>query len=222
MNDATIPSGSTLISIATGHGPLHGVLTLPAATTALVVLTHASPTPEARDDALAAVLRHAGIGTLSLDLLTDSEERFADIHHNVSLLSRRLLDGLNLVRQRMLVGELPTLPIGLCGVGDCSPVVLRVAALRDHDIFALVCRGGLIDLAGVVYLRSLTAPLLVLVDENDAGGTMSNRRALRELSCRQELQSLPASVLSPDSAAAFECVARATVHWFVDHLHHSQ
>ncbi|MBL8424704.1 MAG: hypothetical protein JNK06_14580 [Candidatus Accumulibacter phosphatis] len=220
MNDATIPSGSTPISIATEHGPLHGVLTLPATPAALVVLTHAGPTLEARDDALAAVLRHAGIGTLSLDLLTDSEERFADIHHNVSLLSRRLLEGLNLVKQRMLVGELPTLPIGLCGVGDCSPVVLRVAALRDHDIFALVCRGGLIDLAGVVYLRSLTAPLLVLVDENDAAGTMSNRRALRELSCRHELQLLPAGVHAPDSAATFECVARATVHWFVDHLHH--
>jgi hypothetical protein len=28
----------------------------------------------------------------------------------------------------MLLGEVPTLPIGLCAGGDCSPVVLRVAA----------------------------------------------------------------------------------------------
>lgn len=218
MSDASLPPGGTRISIATSHGPLHGVLTLPAPITALVVLTHAGPTPEARDDALAAVLRHAGVGTLTLDLLTDAEDRFADIHHNVSLLARRLLDGLNLVKQRMLLGELPRLPIGLCGAGDCSPVVLRVAALRDHDIFALVCRGGLIDLAGVVYLRSLTSPLLILVNEDDESAGRSNRRALRELSCRHELKPLPASVHAPDSAAAFECVARATVHWFVHHL----
>jgi hypothetical protein len=43
---------------------------------------------------LAVILQHAGIGTLTLDLLTDAEERFADRHRNVSLLARRLLDGL--------------------------------------------------------------------------------------------------------------------------------
>jgi hypothetical protein len=116
----------------------------------------------------------------------------------------------------MLLSELPTLPIGLCAAGDCSPVALRVAALRDHDIFAVVCRGGLIDLAGMLYLRSLAAPLLVLVSEEDERVTASNRRALRELACRQELKLLPAA--SPDSATALGFVARETVHWFFQHL----
>jgi hypothetical protein len=100
-----------------------------------------------------------------------AEERFADIHHNVSLLARRLLDALALIKQRMLLGELPTLPIGLCAAGDCSPVALRVAALRDHDIFAVVCRGGLIDLAGMLYLRSLSLAA--------AGSRRRGRRARR-------------------------------------------
>ena len=181
-------------------------------------MAHAGPTPEARDDALAVVLRHAGVGTLTLDLLTHVEEHFADKHHNVPLLTRRLLDGLALIKRRMVLGELPVVPIGLCAAGDCSPVVVRVAALRDHDIFALVCRGGLIDLAGMLYLRSLASPLLVLVAEDDERGLLSNRRALREVVSEQQLKLLPASVDSPESAVVFECVARATAQWFVQHL----
>jgi len=210
--------GQTPIALAAGHGTLHGLLTLPERLLALVVLTQAGPAPAARDDALAVILQHAGIGTLTLDLLTPAEERFADLQHNVSLLARRLLDGLCLLKQRMLLGELPPLPIGLSGAGDCSPVALRVAALRDHDIYALVCRGGLIDLAGVLYLRSLASPLLLLVDEDDQRSTMSNRRALRELACPHELRGLAARTDAPESAAAFETVAHATALWFIDHL----
>lgn len=218
MTGALAFPGQTPIALAAGHGSLQGLLTLPQRLSALVVLTHAGPDPAARDDALAVILQHAGIGTLTLDLLTPAEERFADLQHNVSLLARRLLDGLALLKQRMLLGELPTLPIGLSAGGDCSPVVLRVAALRDHDIYALVCRGGLIDLAGALYLRSLASPLLVLVDEDDARGTTSNRRALRELACPHELRTLAAQADSPTSAAAFELVARATARWFIDRL----
>jgi hypothetical protein len=100
----------------------------------------------------------------------------------------------------MLLGELPTLPIGLCASGEGSPVALRAAAVRDHDIFAVVCRGGLIDLAGMLYLRSLTSPLLVLVAADDERVAASNRRALRELRCDKELKLLPASSEQPDSA----------------------
>ncbi len=211
-------AATTSLAIDSGGVRLHAELTLPARPSALVVLAHAGPNPEARDDALAVVLRHAGIGTLRCDLLTSSEARFADNHHQVSLLASRLLDGLTLLRQQILLEELPTLPIGLCGAGDCSPVVVRAAAVRDRDIFAAVCRGGLIDLAGMLYLQTLVSPLLVLVGEGEQRLEASNRRALRELAGRKELKRLPASADAPDSAAAFEWVARETARWFVDHL----
>lgn len=200
-----------------GQALLNGVLSLPAQRSALVVLTHAGPLPEARDDPLSVILQHAGIGTLTLDLLTGAEGRLAERPRNVPLLARRLLDGLSLLKRRMRLGEVPPLPIGLCAAGDCSPVVLRVAAERDRDIYAVVCRGGLIDLAGTLYLRSLLSPLLVLVTEDDERGAASNRRALREVSCRHELRLLPASVDAPDSAAV-EQVARVTALWFVKQL----
>ena len=218
--------GSAPIAIATAHGRLHGTLALPEQPSALVLLAHCSPAPDARHDALAAALHHSQLGTLTLDLLTSREERFADLHHDVSLLSRRLLEGLALLKQRMLLGELPALPIGLFGAGDCSPVVLRVAALRDDDIFALVCHGGLIDLAGLVYLRTLAAPLLVLVDEGACIET-SNRRALAQVSCVQDLKVLPATVGAhdPEHPAALlnnedatSLIAAEAVRWFARHL----
>lgn len=101
MNEAISFPGDAPISIPTGQALLQGLLTLPARLSALVVLTHAGENPEARDDALAVVLQHAGIGTLTLDLLTHAEERFADIHHNVSLLARRLLDTLTVIKHKV-------------------------------------------------------------------------------------------------------------------------
>ncbi len=94
-------------------------------------------------------------------------------------------------------------------------MVVRAAAIRDRDIYAVVCRGGLIDLAGMLYLRTLASPLLVLVGDGEQRVETSNRRALRELTGRKELKLLPASADAPDSAAAFEWVARETAHWFV-------
>lgn len=210
MNDGIAVPGRTEIVIASGRDALHAVLTLPADPSALAVLAHAGPTPQARDDALAAILRHAAIGTLTLDLLTESEKRFADVQHNVSLLARRLLDALSMLKHRTQQGELPLLPVALCAFGDCSPVAVRVAALRDHDVFAVVCRNGMIDHAGMLYLRSLESPLLVLLDEDgDERLIASARRALREIACRQSLVPVP--------AGAFDLVARETARWLLAH-----
>lgn len=114
----------------------------------------------------------------------------------------------------MVLGEIPTLPFGLYASGDCSPAALRVAAVRDEDVFAVVCRDGLIDLAGMVYLRSLASPLLVLSTVEDERLLAGNRRALRELNCRKDLQAFSANT-PPDSPAAFDFVVRQALLWFV-------
>ncbi|MCM8594519.1 hypothetical protein [Accumulibacter sp.] len=218
MSDALRDRGETVLAIDVAQGLERAELGLPERAGALVILAHAGGSPETRNDALAVILRHAGIGTLTIDLLSVAENRFANVRSNVPLLTRRLLDGLSQVRLRMLLGEVPPLPIGLCASGECSPVALRVAAQRDQDIYAIVCRGGLIDLAGTVYLRALASPLLVLGDANDEPGTASNRRALAEVGCTRRLTIVPGSAAAPASAAVFESVARETACWFVEHL----
>jgi len=219
MNDITTAetqNAATPIAIHTEHGTLHGVLALPPAASSLIVLAHAGATPDAGHEALAGTLREAGMGTVVIDLLTQQEDRFADVHNNVPLLAKRLLDCLALIKRQMQNDELPALPIGLYGTDTTSPVVLRVAALRDHDISAVVCRDGLIDLAGMLYLRSLESPLLVLLGEADGTLIASNRRALNEVACRKALELVAerADLAAPGSADA---PASRIAHWFGEH-----
>lgn len=211
--------GVTSLSIPSEHGLLHGQLVLqPNATTGLVVLAHAAVAPDPRDHLLAGIFREAGLSTLSIDLLSRQEERFADVHNNVPLLAKRLLGFLGQIKYRMLLGEIDSQPLGLYADNATSPVVVRVAALRDHDIAALACRGGLIDLAGMLYLRSLESPLLLLVEETDAQHIASNRRALQEMHCLRELRLIPQIGSDIAASGGFQIAADQVAQWFVRHF----
>jgi hypothetical protein len=218
MSDSQSSDDRTPILIHTEHGPLHGQLILPTNACGLIILAHAGANPESHDEALAAILRQQGLATLRLDLLPYTEERFEDTHHNVSLLAKRLLGGLELLKREMQNEALPTLPIALCGSDHASPAIVRIAAQRDHDIAAVVCRGGLIDLAGVLYLRSLTSPLLVLLGEKDSALIKSNQRALQEVHCRAKLEIIPDTTIGFCSGRAFDTVAHETALWFGTYL----
>jgi pimeloyl-ACP methyl ester carboxylesterase len=217
MSDIDANDGSTPILIHTEHGPLHGQLILPADARGLIILAHAGANPESHDEALGVILRHNGFATLQLDLLPYSEERFDDVHNNVSLLAKRLLGALSMVKREMQNEVMPTLPIGLCAADHASPVVVRAAAQRDHNIAAVVCRGGLIDLAGMLYLRSLESPLLVLVGEKDGTLITSSQRALKEVSCNKALQIIPDTESTFATKTAFDAAAHWIVRWFNEH-----
>lgn len=206
------------LSIPSEHGLLHGQLNLQPGAAGLVVLAHASLALDTRENALAALFRRAGLSTLSIDLLSRQEERFADVHNNVPLLARRLLDFLGLLKNRMQLGEVDNQPLGLYAANSTSPVVVRVAALRDHDIAAIACRGGLIDLAGMLYLHSLESPLLLLVEETDAQQIASNRRALREVHCLRELKLIPELDVDFSLSYGFQVAADEAAQWFVRHF----
>ncbi len=218
MIDFTPDGFGIPVSVPSEHGPLHASLALQPDSRGIVVLAHATRTLDERDDALAGIFRHAGLSTLSVDLLALQEEHFPDVHNNVPLLAKRLLDFLGLIKNKMLLGELPEQPFGLCAANATSPVVVRVAALRDHDIAAIVCRGGLIDLAGMLYLRSLESPLLLLVEETDEQRITSSRRALQEVPCRKELKLIPEIGMDFATSAGFEIAARESAQWFVKHF----
>ena len=200
------------------HARLHGQLSLHPAAPGLAVLAYAAPALDAREHVLAGILRHAGLSTLAIDLIAREEEHYPDLHNNVPLLARRLVDVLDLIKTRMLMGELQTLPFGLCAAHATSPVAVRVAALRDHDIAAVVCRGGLIDLAGLLYLRTLEAPLLQLVEENDAAQLAAARRAQKELQALSTVRAIPEIGFEIAGSAGFEAAARETTQWFCKHF----
>ena len=218
MIDFTPEGFGIPLSVPSEHGPLHGTLDLLPEAHGLVVLAHAALALDGRDGVLAGIFRHAGLSTLSVDLLAAQEEHFPDVHNNVPLLSKRLLDFLGLIKHRTLLGEIPAQPLGLYAANATSPVVIRTAALRDHDIAAIVCRGGLIDLAGMLYLRSLESPLLMLVEETDSRHIASSRRALQEIRCLKELKLIPEIGIDYTQSSGFEIAAKEASQWFVKHF----
>ena len=197
---------------------LHGQLALLPEAPGLVVLAHDTRILDVGDEQLSGIFRQAGLSTLSVDLLARNEEHFPDVHNNVSLLAKRLLDFIGMIKNRMVFGELQMLPIGLCAANATSPVVVRVAALRDHDIAAIVCRGGLIDRAGMLYLRSLDSPLLLLLEESDASHIASSRRALLEVHCRNELKLIPEIGIDYATSSGFKIAAHEASNWFLSHF----
>lgn len=209
---------ATSLSLRSEHGLLHGRLDVQPGAAGIVVLAHAAEALGARDAQLTECFHRFALSTLSVDLLSHREERYADVHHNVPLLARRLLEFLALIKERTARGEIDAQPIGLYAANYASPVAIRVAALRDHDIAAVVCRGGLIDLAGMLYVRTLTSPLLLLAEDDDEAHTASNRRALREMRGTRELREIPAIGIDHATPLGFEHAANEAAHWFARHF----
>ena len=218
MNEINPEAPVSWITIPSEHGPVHGRLELVTGSKGIIVLAHAAQALDERDEIMAGIFRHAGFSTLNVDLVSAQEEHFPDVHNNIPLLAKRLVEFLGNIKHRMQFDEIPAQPFGLCAANDTSPVAVRVAALRDHDIAAVVCRGGLIDLAGILYLRSLESPVLLLVEETDATHIASSRRAMQQVTCTSELMLIPEIGFDAVASAGFESAARESVNWFKKHF----
>ena len=218
MREMPDDSTSTLLTLGTPHGPLHGYLSIAAAANGLVVIAHDTQRLDARDEHLAHLLRQQGLSTLTVDLITKQEENYPDMHYHVTLLAKRLADFVGLLRHRMQMEEMAPQPIGLFGSNTTTPVVVRVASLRDHDIASVVCRNGLIDLAGILYLKTLTSPLLALVEENDRTLQSNNQRALQAVQCVAEIKTI--AEVGPNFAISesFALAASLTAAWMREHF----
>jgi len=214
-----------LVPAAGGHvATLHGELLRPPAARALILRLAACEAPatiadtasNATSDALAghldARLHASGCATLAIDLLESGECRFADADRHLPHLCERLLALLAWLQRQYDADALPPLPVGLLAAGTMAPAAVRAAAVRDRLVGALVCHGGLIDLAGLQYLHALRAPLLLLCDAEDRTSAANFDHARSHLAGIAEKRILPAGAAAPDA------LADATVDWFFRHL----
>lgn len=160
-------------------------------------------------------LWQARVATVDIALLEPEAAHFADAVTHLPLLAERLLAVIRHLTRLMESDAIPTLPIGLFAVGDATPVAVRAAAVRDTAIAALVCVGGLVDLAGLQYLRELKAPLLMLVAPDDHTAASNLARARPLIPGRTETHPLACHPLP--GAATSDIVEPATT-WFRQHL----
>lgn len=217
-----IPVPSTEAAGAVGEvtvGPerLAGFLGMPdAEPLGLVVFAHGSGSGRLspRNRHVAEGLRHAGLATLLLDLLTPDEELDRANVFDIALLAGRLASA-----RRWAAGQpaLARLPVGYFGASTGAGAALVAAAAEADGIAAVVSRGGRPDLAGDA-LGRVRAPTLLIVGGDDGGVIELNREALERLQCRKSLAIVPGATHLFEEPGTLDQVVALAREWFLEHL----
>ena len=167
-----------------------------------------------RNQYVARVLQEAGLGTLLLDLLEESEANDRAKVFDIELLADRLQTAADWLASEP---ETAGLRLGYFGASTGAGAALLAAAGRRDSVAAIVSRGGRPDLARDVLAR-VTAPTMLIVGGNDEIVIELNREAFELLECPRQLDIIPgASHLFPEPGALEE-VARLAEEWFLRYL----
>ena len=210
------------VSIPAGPVALEGALALPDRPRGIVVFSHGSGSGRLspRNQFVAGELHELSLGTLLLDLLTWTEDRFYEARFDIDLLAQRLGHAVRFVRSHAATNGLP---IGLFGASTGAASALRVAAAAPEDIGAVVSRGGRPDLAGAGTLAQVRAPTLLIVGGLDVGVIELNESAHDALlNSERELVIVPGATHLFEEPGALNEVARQAGQWFARHLNPSR
>jgi putative phosphoribosyl transferase len=210
-------SAETSVSLQAGDVRLAGDLVVPAGARSVVLFAHGSGSGRRspRNRSVAAALQQAGLATLLLDLLTDTEEAVdrdsAELRFDIGLLAGRLASAMGWLREDP---RTTALTIGLFGASTGAAAALVAAANRPLQVAAVVSRGGRPDLAGPA-LGLVRAPTLLVVGERDRIALELNRSAAEQLSAEHRLEIVPDATHLFEEPGALERVAALAVDWFL-------
>jgi putative phosphoribosyl transferase len=182
---------------------------------ALAILVHGgdSSRDSYRNRYIAGRLRLNGYATLRVDLLTrDEQETDAErdlMRFDVARVAARLTDVCDWTVRTGVHGARRTI---LIGSSTGAAVALATAAQRQANTFAVVVRGGRIDLTGS-RLSRVRAPVLLVVGEADRETLRLNTDAMRSLPRGAKLIRVRGAGHSFDEPGALGAVAEHTVKW---------
>jgi pimeloyl-ACP methyl ester carboxylesterase len=182
----------------------------------VVIFAHGSGSSRRspRNKFVASVLHEHGFITLLLDLLSDQEQSIISKRFDIALLTTRLSEAVYWTRSLPSIGSLP---IGLFGASTGAAAALRVAAVSDQSIMAVVSRGGRTDLTGPLISR-VRAPTLLIVGSEDRDVLELNQRSLAQLTSAKRLAIIPGATHLFEEQGALADVAHLAAYWFRSHL----
>lgn len=187
-----------------------------SASLGIVIFAHGSGSSRMspRNQHVASLLRQHGLATLLLDLLTTDEQYVISKRFDIELLTTRLAEAVRWVRDQQ---NLKDLPIALFGASTGAAAALRVAAVANATIQAVVSRGGRADLTGPL-LRRVKAPTLLIVGGEDREVLELNQRALEQLTCEKRLAIIPGATHLFEEPGALDDVGHLAAYWLRNHL----
>ena len=196
---------------------LQGILGLPPQAKGIVVFAHGSGSGRfsPRNNFVARVLQNAGIATLLVDLLEESESMDRRNVFDIDLLANRLLANAHWLRQQK---ETKRFMLGYFGASTGAAAALQAAARKPDWIVAVVSRGGRPDLA-MEYLTLVQAPTLLIVGGEDQPVIPLNEAAYARLKCPKELVIVPGATHLFEEPGALEKVAQLACDWFIKYFH---
>ena len=206
--------------IPAGDVQLQATVAVPDDRRGAVVFAHGSGSGRhsPRNRAVAAVLQQAGLATLLMDLLTESEEavdaRSGHLRFDIDLLARRLVGAAGWVADQPATAGLP---VGYFGASTGGGAALVAAAERPQGVGAVVSRGGRPDLAGPALARVVT-PTLLIVGGEDRVVLDLNRSALARIPAEKRLEVVAGATHLFEEPGALERVAALAAEWFTRHL----
>ena len=204
------------VVIPAGSVRLYGILGLPPHAKGVVVFAHGSGSGRfsPRNNFVAKILQNAGIATLLVDLLEDSEAQDRRKVFDIDLLTERLLINVHWLRQQP---ENRGLLMGYFGASTGAAAALQAAAREPQEIAAVVSRGGRPDLA-MEYLVRVTAPTLLIVGGEDIPVIPLNEAAYAQLNCPKKLIIVPGATHLFEEPGALDKVAQLAKDWFINYL----
>jgi len=204
------------VLVPVGKLRLPGHLHRPDPASPVVVFAHGSGSSRhsPRNRYVASVLNAAGIGTLLIDLLSESEEGDRARVFDIPLLAGRLTACVDWLRQRP---ETAGCRIGFFGASTGAGAALYAAADPGATISAVVSRGGRPDLAGE-RLGQVGIPTLLIVGGADTDVLALNRRARNALAGISEVAVVPGATHLFEEARTLAEAARLARDWFDRYL----
>lgn len=208
------------VQIPGGGVTLEGDLNVPGDLHGVVLFAHGSGSSRhsPRNRYVAKVLQDAGMATLLLDLLTETEEsldRETDrLRFDIDLLATRLLHATAWLVQQPMIREVK---LGYFGASTGAAAALVAASEAAQDAGVVVSRGGRPDLAGPA-LGGVRAPTLLIVGGEDPVVLNLNRDAMAQLQCEKRLEIVPGATHLFEEPGTLEEVARLAREWFEGHL----
>lgn len=208
----------TPLSIPCEHDWLDGLLSHEEGVRGIVILVQNGCVlrSELREALVARRLQEAGLATLCVDLLTRHEDqRDADAHFNIPLMSNRLRAIFEWLEHQPVLG---VLPLALSASGTTCGAAVRACARERERAFALVCRAGRPDLAGAGPLSLLACPTRFVVGGADGGVARYQRPAYDHLSTTRDWQVVDDAEADFRAPGTLEQAARLTAEWVLQHL----
>ena len=195
---------------------LYGILEIPPQSRGVVIFAHGSGSGRfsPRNNFVAQILQNAGIATLLVDLLEESESLNRQKVFDIDLLANRLLSNAHWLRH---LPDMQGLMIGYFGASTGAAAALQAAAREPIEIAAVVSRGGRPDLA-MEYLHLVQAPTLLIVGGNDKPVIPLNETAFARLTCPKELVVVPGSTHLFEEPGALDKVAQLARDWFIKYF----